>query len=84
MTFENGIYYSLSDFLKQKFGTKTVKLSIDAGLHARIGTTQRYRRLYILRRKRKRRFRGDRVSSIKEQIESQKELISKKWPSANI
>ena len=31
MTFENGIYYSLSDFLKQKFGTKTVKLSIDAG-----------------------------------------------------
>lgn len=83
MTFENGIYYSLSDFLKQKFGTKTVKLSIDAGFTCpnRDGL-KGIGGCIFCGGKGSGDFAGDRVLSIKEQIESQKKLISKKWPSA--
>ncbi len=73
-------YYSLSEFLKNKFGKKTVKLSIDGGFTCpnRDGTLSSKGCIFCSE-KGSGDFAGNRNESISKQIENQKKLISKKW-----
>ena len=83
MNFSNGIYYSLNDFLRYKFGTKTIKLSLDAGFTCpnRDGA-KGYGGCIFCSGKGSGDFSGNRLLSISEQIAQQKKILSAKWPNA--
>ena len=73
-------YTSLNSFLRETFGEKTVKLSIDAGFSCpnRDGTLSTKGCIFCSEGG-SGDFAGDRRTSIKEQINQQKKLLSKKW-----
>ena len=79
----NQHYYSLNSFFKYKFGQKVIKLSLDGGFTCpnRDGKISRTGCIFCSA-KGSGDFAAKRTQSISEQIESQKELLSKKWPKA--
>lgn len=79
----NQKYYSLNSFFKYKFGQKVIKLSLDGGFTCpnRDGKISRTGCIFCSA-KGSGDFAAKRTQSISEQIESQKELLSKKWPKA--
>ena len=77
------LYYSLNNYLKTKFGQKVIKLSLDGGFtcpnrDGKISSTG----CIFCSEKGSGDFAAKRTQSIAEQIKSQKELLSKKWPKA--
>ncbi len=76
-------YFSLNKYLRDIFGCKVVKLGIDAGFTCpnRDGSISK-RGCIFCSKFGSGDFAGDRNLSIKEQLESQKKLLSKKWPRA--
>ena len=83
MTENQHFYYTLNDFLKNKFGTKTVKLSLDGGFTCpnRDGKVSTKGCIFCSE-KGSGDFAGERNTDIAAQIKQQKELLSKKWPNA--
>ncbi|WML36338.1 TIGR01212 family radical SAM protein [Clostridium sp. OS1-26] len=73
-------YYSLNYFLRQKFGCKVFKISLDAGFSCpnRDGTISKGGCVFCSERG-SGDFAGNRQFSIKQQFESIKEVMSKKW-----
>jgi len=73
-------YYSLNKFLKDKFGSKVAKLSLDAGFCCpnRDGTLSNDGCIFCSP-KGSGDFSGSRKVSITEQINQQKDLLKKKW-----
>lgn len=80
MTGKPPFYYTLNDFLKNKFGTKTVKLSLDGGFTCpnRDGKVSTKGCIFCSE-KGSGDFAGNRNTDISAQIKQQKELLSKKW-----
>lgn len=79
----NNAYNSLNNYLKTKFGTKVAKLSLDGGFTCpnRDGTLSTEGCIFCSESG-SGDFAGDRNLSITQQIEQQKQRISKKWPDA--
>lgn len=75
-------YHSLNHFLRNKFGNKVFKISLDAGFSCpnRDGTISRGGCLFCSERG-SGDFAGDRNFSISKQFEDIKEMMSKKWKS---
>lgn len=73
-------YYNLNYFLRQKFGCKVFKISLDAGFSCpnRDGTISKGGCVFCSERG-SGDFAGNRQFSIKQQFESIKEVMSKKW-----
>ncbi len=76
-------YNTLNNYYKSVFGKKTVRLSVDGGFSCpnrdgKISTTG----CVFCSEKGSGDFAGSRTKSIKEQLESQIEFLSKKWPNA--
>lgn len=74
-------YHTLNDEMKKIFGSKVIKLSIDGGFtcpnrDGRIGT----RGCIFCGEEGAGEFTSSRCLTITEQIEAQKEILSKKWP----
>lgn len=80
---DNLPYLSLNRFLRDKFGEKTIKLSVDAGFTCpnRDGKLSTKGCIFCSSGG-SGDFAGSRNLSITKQLESQKELLSKKWSSA--
>lgn len=78
-------YYSLSDFLIDEFGQKVYKVSLDAGMNCpnRDGTVASGGCIFCSDSG-SGEFAGSRKLTIHEQIESQLELISKKFPQGKV
>lgn len=79
----NKNYTSINDVLKKEFNTKVVKLSLDGGFSCPnrdglLGT----RGCIFCSETGSGEFAGNRFESIKEQIDSQIELLRNKWPQA--
>ena len=76
-------YLSLNKYLRDKFGCKTVKLSVDAGFTCpnRDGKLSTEGCIFCSKGG-SGDFAGSRCLSITDQLNQQKELLSKKWPSA--
>lgn len=79
----NIAYNSLNNYLKTKFGTKIAKLSLDGGFTCpnRDGTLSNEGCIFCSENG-SGDFAGNRNLSISQQIQQQKERISKKWPDA--
>lgn len=77
------LYYSLNNYLKNKFGQKVIKLSLDGGFTCpnRDGKISRTGCIFCSE-KGSGDFAAKRTQPIAEQIKSQKELLSRKWPKA--
>ena len=75
-------YYSLNYFLREKFGEKVFKISLDAGFSCpnRDGTISNGGCIFCSERG-SGDFAGERNCDIKEQFTSIKEIMSKKWKS---
>ena len=75
-------YYSLNYFLREKFGDKVVKISLDAGFSCpnRDGTISSGGCIFCSERG-SGDFAGERDCNIKEQFTTIKEMMSKKWKS---
>ncbi|MBC8061072.1 MAG: TIGR01212 family radical SAM protein [Clostridiaceae bacterium] len=75
-------YYSLNYFLREKFGEKVFKISLDAGFSCpnRDGTISSGGCIFCSERG-SGDFAGERSCDIKEQFTSIKEIMSKKWKS---
>lgn len=73
-------YYSLNYFLREKFGCKVFKISLDAGFSCpnRDGTISKGGCIFCSERG-SGDFAGNRCSSIKDQFRNIKEMMSKKW-----
>lgn len=73
-------YYSLNYFLREKFGCKVFKISLDAGFSCpnRDGTISKGGCIFCSERG-SGDFAGNRCSSIKDQFKNIKEMMSKKW-----
>lgn len=81
MMWKDKRYHSLDYEFKTTFGTKVIKLSLDGGFTCpnRNGTVGS-RGCIFCSEEGSGEFAGNRVLSISEQIEEQKEFLSKKWP----
>lgn len=79
----NKRYHTYNYFLKQKFGTKVAKLSLDAGFSCPNidGSKGRGGCTYCSGRG-SGDFAGDRALSLREQLEQQKAVMEKKWPNS--
>lgn len=80
MTWDNKRYRSLSYFLKEKFGEKTMKISLDGGFSCpnRDGTLS-YKGCIFCSEKGSGDFAGSRCKSITDQFTDIKEMMNKKW-----
>ena len=80
---DNLPYLSLNKYLRDKFGCKVVKLSVDAGFTCpnRDGKLSTEGCIFCSKGG-SGDFAGNRNCSVTEQLKQQKELLSKKWPSA--
>lgn len=80
LTWDNKRYHSLNYHLRQKFGQKVFKLSLDAGFTCpnRDGTISR-EGCYFCSSRGSGDFAGERGKSITEQIEQIKKIMHKKW-----
>jgi radical SAM protein (TIGR01212 family) len=80
MQWDNKRYYSLNYFLRQKFGSKVFKISLDAGFSCpnRDGTISKGGCVFCSERG-SGDFAGNRCYSIKEQFKDIKEMMNKKW-----
>lgn len=80
MQWGNKRYHSLNYFLRQKFGCKVFKISLDAGFSCpnRDGTISRGGCVFCSERG-SGDFAGNRNFSIKHQFKSMKEMMSNKW-----
>jgi len=76
-------YNNLNAFLRSKFGTKVIKLSVDGGFSCpnRDGTLGTGGCIFCSESG-SGEFSGDRQQTITEQIESQIDLLKEKWPTA--
>ncbi|WP_234978634.1 TIGR01212 family radical SAM protein [Anaerosalibacter sp. Marseille-P3206] len=81
MMWEDKRYHSLNYELKTTFGTKVIKLSLDGGFTCpnRDGTVGS-RGCIFCSEEGSGEFTANRILSISEQIDEQKEFLSKKWP----
>lgn len=82
MKWEDKRYYNLNYFLRQKFGCKVFKISLDAGFSCpnRDGTLSKGGCVFCNERG-SGDFAGDRAFSIKRQFEDIKKVMNKKWKS---
>ncbi len=73
-------YYNLNSFLREKFGQKVFKISLDAGFSCpnRDGAISNLGCVFCSERG-SGDFAGDRKSSISQQFKDMKEMMSKKW-----
>jgi len=77
----NKRYHTYNYFLKQKFGTKVAKLSLDAGFSCpNIDGTKGYGGCTYCSGRGSGDFAGDPSKSLQSQMEQQKAIMSKKWP----
>jgi radical SAM protein, TIGR01212 family len=83
MILNSNPYNSLNNYLKTKFGTKVAKLSLDGGFTCpnRDGTLSTEGCIFCSESG-SGDFSGKRLLSISQQIEQQKQNVSKKWPNA--
>ncbi|HCT65374.1 MAG TPA: TIGR01212 family radical SAM protein [Lachnospiraceae bacterium] len=83
MILNSNPYNSLNNYLKTKFGTKVAKLSLDGGFTCpnRDGTLSTEGCIFCSEGG-SGDFAGKRLLSISQQIEQQKQNVSKKWPNA--
>ena len=80
MQWKDKRYYNLNYFLRQKFGSKVFKISLDAGFSCpnRDGTVSKGGCVFCSERG-SGDFAGNRCFSIKEQFNYIKEMMNKKW-----
>ena len=77
----NKRYYTYNYFLKQKFGGKVAKLSLDAGFSCpNIDGTKGHGGCTYCSGRGSGDFAGDPKESLQQQMEQQKAIMGKKWP----
>lgn len=79
----NKRYHTYNYFLKQKFGTKVAKLSLDAGFSCpNIDGSKGYGGCTYCSGRGSGDFAADAALNLKEQLEQQKAVMEKKWPNS--
>ena len=79
----NKLYHTYNYFLKQKFGAKVAKLSLDAGFSCpNIDGSKGYGGCTYCSGRGSGDFAADAALNLKEQLEQQKTVMEKKWPNS--